>query len=64
MYISNEKEIYIKIVNKINENQNSQRFFVPEEVGEVATFLLSDYSKCISGEIIHTNAGNHIRRGY
>lgn len=43
---------------------NSQRYFVPEEVGEVAFFLLSDYSKCVSGEIIHTNGGNHIRRGY
>ena len=45
-------------------NQNSQRYFIPEEVGEVAAFLLSDYSKCISGQVIHTNAGNHIRRGY
>ncbi len=54
----------IKKDDDLYNNQNSQRFFVPEEVGEVATFLLSDYSKCISGEIIHTNAGNHIRRGY
>lgn len=45
-------------------NQNSGRFFIPEEVAEVALFLLSDYSKCISGEIVHVNAGNHIRRGY
>ena len=43
---------------------NSQRYFVPEEVGEIAAFLLSDFSKCISGQIIHTNGGNHIRRGY
>lgn len=43
---------------------NSQRYFVPEEVSEVALFLLSDYSLCISGEVIHTNGGNHIRRGY
>lgn len=48
----------------LNSNQNSGRFFVPEEIGEVAAFLLSDYSKCISGQIIHTNGGNHIRRGY
>lgn len=39
----------------------SQRLFLPEEVAEVAAFLLSDASKCISGEIIHTNAGNHIK---
>lgn len=37
------------------------RYFLPEEVAEVAAFLLSDASKCISGEIIHTNAGNHYR---
>ncbi len=37
------------------------RVFLPEEIAEVACFLLSDASKCISGEIIHTNAGNHIK---
>lgn len=37
------------------------RYFLPEEVAEVAAFLLSDASKCISGEVIHTNAGNHFR---
>ena len=39
----------------------SGRLFKPEEVAEVACFLLSDASRCISGEIIHTNAGNHIK---
>ena len=38
----------------------SDRIFLPEEVAEVACFLLSDASKCISGEIIHCNAGNHL----
>ena len=38
----------------------SGRIFMPEEVAEVACFLLSDASRCISGEIIHTNAGNHL----
>ena len=38
----------------------SDRVFLPEEVAEVACFLLSDASKCISGEIIHCNAGNHL----
>lgn len=37
------------------------RIFLPEEVAEVALFLLSDASKCVSGEVIHTNAGNHIK---
>ena len=38
----------------------SKRFFVPEEVAEVVSFLASDFSNCISGEIIHCNAGNHL----
>lgn len=42
----------------------SGRFFVPEEVAEVAAFLLSDFAKCISGQVILTNGGNHIKRGY
>lgn len=42
-------------------NNASGRFFLPEEVAEVAAFLLSDVSQCISGETIHTNAGNHLR---
>lgn len=45
-------------------NNTSNRYFLPEEIAEVTAFLLSDYSKCISGEIIHCNAGNHIKRGY
>ena len=39
----------------------ANRVFVPEEVAEVAAFILSDASVCISGEVIHTNAGNHYR---
>lgn len=39
----------------------SGRTFLPEEVAEVACFLLSDASRCISGEIIHCNAGNHLK---
>ena len=39
----------------------SDRIFLPEEIAEVVCFLLSDASKCISGEIIHCNAGNHIK---
>lgn len=38
----------------------SSRFFIPEEVAEVVAFLISDYSKCISGEVIYTDAGNHL----
>lgn len=38
---------------------SSGRVFLPEEVAEVACFLLSGASKCISGEVIHCNAANH-----
>lgn len=38
----------------------SGRYFIPEEVAEIALFLASDCSKCISGEIVHCNAGNHL----
>lgn len=46
--------------NLANPYSNSGRYFVPEEVAEVVAWLASDFSKCISGEIVHTNAGNHI----
>ena len=42
-------------------NCASGRTFLPEEVAEVACFLLSDAFKCISGEVIHCNAGNHLK---
>lgn len=35
------------------------RVFHPVEMAEVAAFLLSDYSSCISGETIHCDAGRH-----
>lgn len=38
----------------------SARYFIPEEVAEVVAFLISDYSKCISGEVIYCDAGNHL----
>ena len=42
------------------EAANSGRNFVPEEVAEVVVWLASDFSECVSGEIVHTNAGNHL----
>lgn len=44
----------------LSRNCASGRIFLPEEVAEVACFLLSNASKCISGEVIHCNAGNHL----
>lgn len=37
------------------------RLMVPREIAEVAIFLLSNRSSCISGEVIHCNANNHMR---
>lgn len=36
------------------------RVFLPEEVAEVACFLLSDAAKCISGEILACDAGEYL----
>lgn len=38
----------------------SERVFLPEEVAELVCFILSDAARCISGEVIHCNAGNHL----
>lgn len=46
--------------NNLSYRAASGRIFLPEEIAELACFLLSDASKCISGEIIHCNAGNHL----
>lgn len=42
----------------------SKRYFVPEEVAEVAAFLLGDATQCISGEIIACDAGEYISSYY
>ena len=47
--------------NLYRENSCGKRVFLPEEVAEAATFLLSDASICISGEILPCNQGNHYR---
>ena len=49
-----------KYDNLASHKYKSGRIFRPEEVAETAFFLASDYAKCISGEIIHTNLGNHL----
>lgn len=36
------------------------RYILGEEIAEVACFLLSDASKCISGEMIPCDAGEYI----
>lgn len=43
------------------ENNCSKRAYLPEEVAEAAVFLASDSSRCITGQILITNMGNHLR---
>lgn len=50
---------YDKTSDLYSENA-SGRIFVQEEIAEVTNYILSDYSKCISGEIINCDAGNHL----
>ena len=38
-----------------------KRYIMPDELAEVAVFLMSDASKCISGEIIPCNQANHYK---
>ena len=50
--------------NIYRENSCGKRFFLGEEVAEVVSFLLSNESMCINGEIIPCNQGNHYRSDY
>ena len=47
--------------NLFRQSSCGGRVFLPEEVAEVALFLLSNASNCISGEIIACNQGNALR---
>lgn len=37
------------------------RFLLPDEISEVACFILSDASRCITGEILYCDAGSHLK---
>ena len=50
--------------NLYREQACGKRVYLAEEIAEAALFLLSDYSNCISGEILPCNQGNHLRSGY
>ena len=46
--------------NKDLANSRSNgRYFVQEEIAEVVAFIASDYSKCISGDIINCDVGEY-----
>jgi NAD(P)-dependent dehydrogenase (short-subunit alcohol dehydrogenase family) len=59
--VSNMTSDYVTSEDNLYMNNSADRVFLPEEVAEVACFLLSRASKCISGEVIHCNAGNHLK---
>lgn len=48
--------------NYFSETSVIKRIFHPSEIAEVASFLLSDASGCISGEIINCDAGKHLMK--
>ena len=50
--------------NLYRENSYGKRVFLPEEIAETASFLLSEVSQCISGEIIPCNHGSHLKNDY
>ena len=53
---------YAMIINGDYSRSNAMgRILIPEEIAETAIFLMSDLSKCVSGEIIHCNGGNHLK---
>lgn len=52
---------YKKDGNLLRPAACGERVYLPEEVAEVACFLLSDVAGCISSQIIPCNRGNHLR---
>lgn len=45
----------------LGTNNSAGRWLLPKEIAEVALFLLSDASKCITGETIYCDAGSHLK---
>lgn len=50
---------------KTNDNMHRDNYigrnFLNEKVAKVANFMVNDASKCISGQIIYTDGGDHIK---
>ena len=65
VYTDMEKKSGVSIDDYLGyARKNSMgRMMNPKEIAEVAIFLLSNRSICISGEVIHCNANNH-RKSY
>lgn len=45
----------------LGTNSAAGRWLLPEEIAEIACFILSDASKCITGEVIYCDAGSHLK---
>lgn len=56
--VSDYSKSFEKNQNIYEDNVLGNRILLPEEIAEVACFLLSDASKCINGQIIACNEGN------
>ena len=62
----NPKALWLLSKQRIAENDiysgeySTGRYYLPEEVAEVACFLVSDASSCLSGQIIICNNGDSI----
>ena len=46
--------------NLYSANYSTGRYYLPEEVAEIACFLISDAAGCLSGQIIVCNNGKSI----
>lgn len=44
-----------------SNSSTSGRFIIPEEIAEIACFILSQASKCINGEVLYCDAGSHLK---
>lgn len=49
-----------KFSGDYSNNSTSGRFFLAEEIAEVASFVLSKASVCITGEVLYCDAGSHL----
>lgn len=48
------------ILKEIEEKSPLKRITTPEEVGDATTFLMSDLSRGITGELLHVDSGYHV----
>ena len=50
-----------EITDDYANNSAAGRYLLPDEIAEVACFILSKASMCITGEIIYCDAGSHLK---